>query len=516
MNFQSSNRPFCPSFIKKIDRKLLLRYPETWSSRFHIVWWYAGMANLIIAAFYLLTNLDLLQQPSQVTWISMLSISSLIGGVVWMMYLLRFNVFKRFGMVSPGQSVLTFLLYFVNCAFIVLLPFIPTFVDQIHSAITYPKNVVVQDVNEINTYLTAIESDRIPTYWEEDTVILFNTETFKDVDVADAFTILDDDVSTYFVGEAEIFSEAQNKRIYYPKMNSQYAQKFIERGDSVIKISDKLYVFIQTPNLNFCTSSYGAIDGQWPSSKIYKEARKWSGKSKIKPKYRLNTLLNKYRTQDKSLFAPEQYDKIDVYVEDIGLKYDLVTVQSGLNNLMRRNGSLLYSQQIPLFNIFYSLTLTLALLVFIFRHTTKKAFFLSLLYAFILFAVTGILIQLLLIKLGIDNSAYSVIFFIILCVILLTQSKRLYRSTNYGTVLNMFVVMLMSYPTLLSRFLLDLNMVANMEEGNPTIIQIVPISASFSTNLLTVVQYIQLPFFMICIYFFIHDLYKKWYALPEA
>ncbi len=516
MNFQTANRPFCPGFIKKFDRKLLLRYPESWSSRFPLVWWYAGMANLIIAAFYLLTNLDLLEQPSRIIWITMLSISSIIGGVVWIMYLLRFNVFKRFGIVSPGQSVLTFVLYIVNIAFILLLPFIPTFVDQIHTEIAYPKKEVVEDVNQINTYLTAIEADRIPTYWEEDTVILFDAETYRDINAADALTILDTDVSSFFEGQAEIFNEAQNRRIFYPKMNSWYLQKFIDRGDSIIKISDKLYVFIQTPNLNFCTSSYGAIDGQWPSSKIYKEAKKLSGKSKIKPKFHLNSLLNKYRTDAQNLFARQQNENEDVFKEDISLKYDLVKVQSGLNNLMQRNGSWLYTQQIPLFSIYYNLVLTIALLVFIFRHTTKKAFFLSLLYAFVLYAIAGIIIQALLIKLSIDNSAYSVFFFIILCLILLTQRKRLYRSTNYGIVLNMFVVMIISYPTLIIKFLLDLNQVVKMEQGGATITQIIPIPESFSTNLLTAVLFLQIPFFMICIFLFIHDLYKKWYALPEA
>lgn len=513
MEHPSSNRPFVPGFLKKLDRKLLMRYPETWSSRFHLVWWYAGLTNLVIASFYLLTNWDLLSQPNQAVWAFILSIFSLIGIVMWLRYLLRFNVFKRFGIISPGQTLLTFLLYLSNCSVIVSFPFIPKLVDTIHSEIVFPKKQLIEDVNNINTCLTALEMDRFPTYWERDTVISFFDENYEENKPADEFSNYNQSEISHNEKDS-IYDETQDRKIEYYKLSIQEIESRIKNSDSVIKISEQLYVVFETPDAQFCSIANGYQKDVWKSGKIYREAQKLQGKSKIKIKWKLNTLLNKYRTENTNFFAG--LDDSEFYLEDIGSKYDFKKVQNGLQNLAMRKGLTIYTASISFVSIFYYLSVVLAISIFVFRHSTTKAFFLSFLYGFIVFVFIGFTMSFILRGNYLENSAYYVLYFMILCFILLMNRGSITRSTNNGVVLNLFTMHLSFYPLILFQFLTELNEWMVEENGVSTMVQFIPLSIELKTSIFTIIQYAQLPFFLLCIYFFLHDLYKRWYALPEA
>src|SRR5215218_2445875 len=112
-------RPLVPNFINKLDDYLLKHKPEIWSARTHLVLYYG---ILLIAALTIIAFIvpDDPRSSSPVSyWIGFVSLISIVGLVVWIIYLLRFNVFKRYGNIKPIGRLATFLLYFVSTATII-------------------------------------------------------------------------------------------------------------------------------------------------------------------------------------------------------------------------------------------------------------------------------------------------------------------------------------------------------------------------------------------------------------
>ena len=85
------------SFIKRIDQYLLKNYPVTWSTRIHTAGLYGLGFAILVAIISLIVPNDPRNETTIHYWIVLISITSLLGFVFWMIYFLRFNVFKRYG-----------------------------------------------------------------------------------------------------------------------------------------------------------------------------------------------------------------------------------------------------------------------------------------------------------------------------------------------------------------------------------------------------------------------------------
>src|SRR5215471_13709932 len=107
------NRPLTPRFLKRWDENLLLNRPDTWSSRVHLVVYYCLLFMLVLTGICFIIANDPRDDSNVYIWVVFVSLICFVGFIVWLIYLLRFNVFKRFGNLAPSNGLKTFILYFI-------------------------------------------------------------------------------------------------------------------------------------------------------------------------------------------------------------------------------------------------------------------------------------------------------------------------------------------------------------------------------------------------------------------
>ncbi len=118
------NRPLMPGFLKRAEQKLLLNKPLIWSTRVHLVLYYGILFNLLLAGLSYLAPMEILGRSEAGYWVGFEIIITIIALTVWLIYLLRFNVFKKYGNIKPLHALVTFLLYFISTGIIVVSVFI--------------------------------------------------------------------------------------------------------------------------------------------------------------------------------------------------------------------------------------------------------------------------------------------------------------------------------------------------------------------------------------------------------
>ena len=112
---------YTPKFLKKLDTYLLKNKPAIWSSRIHFVLFYTTLLSVIFFFVLLLINKDPRENSSEFTWIILLSIIIIISIVLFIIYLFRFNVMKRFGNWNSKDSLLSFVFLFITFSLIYFL-----------------------------------------------------------------------------------------------------------------------------------------------------------------------------------------------------------------------------------------------------------------------------------------------------------------------------------------------------------------------------------------------------------
>ena len=110
---------FLPSFLKKFDRKLLLTNPTAWAARAHFVSWFSFLGiGLLSLIFFIIPN-DPRHDSTVYLPTFFLVILSIVGIVFYLIYLLRFNVFKRFGNYTRTSMLSSFVLIFVSLGWLI-------------------------------------------------------------------------------------------------------------------------------------------------------------------------------------------------------------------------------------------------------------------------------------------------------------------------------------------------------------------------------------------------------------
>jgi hypothetical protein len=152
-----------------------------------------------------------------------------------MIYLLRFNVFKRYGIWKITDTLKTFAFYFLITLIIVSWSFIPPIVESVRANIAYSSNELAKDINEMNIKICQLESDNISTKFKRDT---FET--------------------------ADWVKGTQGKEVAFDNNNDTYAYYFIDTAtlsgklksaDSVNKLSSSVYVIHDCPDYLFIDES---------------------------------------------------------------------------------------------------------------------------------------------------------------------------------------------------------------------------------------------------------------------
>ena len=105
-------RIFFPAFLERYDRYTMLHKPGRWSSRLHRVAWIVLIAAIVLMAYFLVQPNDPRTNSTVFLLTILLAVIAVVGFVFWVIYLLRFNVFKQFGPTSPWSFTAMFLQHF--------------------------------------------------------------------------------------------------------------------------------------------------------------------------------------------------------------------------------------------------------------------------------------------------------------------------------------------------------------------------------------------------------------------
>jgi len=425
-------RILAPSFINKLDKQLLKNNPVTWSTRIHLVLYYGILFSALILLISFIAPTDPRNETVIYYWIILLGIISLLAFVCLMIFLLRFNVFKRFGKWNSLDTLKTFLLYFFITLLIVSWPFIPPIAESIRANAAYSSDELVKDVNDINIRICQLEQDSIETRFSRDTYQL--KESIKGSEMRtvynnDDHSVTDDDPGSYY------YTDTVNLR------------SKLEEADSVKQVNDSVWVIYDCPDYRFIYE-YSLEDKSsrqlLSSMDLYRlvlQDKKPVNKELVKKE--LGRLFVKYSKLHnvESLsagFDESYYDEVRSYLSKIRDKYDLYLVNHRFENITEKKYRWSPGVIEVSWRVTYYLTLALALLILIFRHTTRRTFFLSLLTAVVLSILTGLFVA---ISPYSEGSFYTwmIIYYIIFCVLSALVITAKNRNVVSGIALNLAV-----------------------------------------------------------------------------
>jgi hypothetical protein len=503
---QFPNRPLVPNFLKKLDKYLLMNLPEIWSSRVHLVLYYGSIFCSVLAAICFLQSNDPRTNSTIEYWCIFVGLISFIGIVVYLIYLLRFNVFKRYGRITPIGRLQTFVLYFFAIGTFVLFPFIPPAIESIRANRAYTGEELVNDVNTLNSIICQLEYDSLPHNWMNDTVQVIDSSKL---------------VFSKVLSNEEAIVEAvidppENDTIspVFRQITPSELANYLAEKDSLVQLNDSIYILSECPNYRYIS---GSRDDHTRTREFTSEEL-------------FNKFIRHYKTPDKQALLREQSRLTKKYKSHHTRGYydysDSETLTStAFPTLEERNQSEVISESIqniasrkyrwdannrPFeYRIFIYISYILALLVFIFRHTTTKIFFLSLLTSIILLILTSLIISF---SNASESSVpgwlifYSILF---LCGSIFTwKSKK--RNIISGISINLFTILLSFIPLIVTGYYY-----ANLREAYRVTDKPFPIPSEIVTQHLFYSELLGLLLFLITLPIFIHNVYRKWYALPE-
>jgi hypothetical protein len=484
-------RIFFPAFLERYDRKLLLNNPGSWSSRLHRVAWIVLIAALVLTSYFLLQPNDPRTNSTVYLPTLLLSVIAVVGFVFWMIYLLRFNVFKRFGPTSPWSFTAMFLQIFASIGLLVSLVFIPSWIEFSRADRAFESDEIVKDVNRMNFLIGGLMHDSLQLDWQADTVI-FNEQWI----LANRTDTSTEELSiegTYYATAAGI----KNRSLI---------------SDSTRKINDTTFLFSDAPDYRFIQPSgaeeHSAVRS-YTARELYFEvqhAHKNPNATAWDAEYK--TLKTKYA--DPQYGYTHAYSTIDSELTFLDL-LDVSSVSSGIDNITSRKYSWYGDKVWIFFRIWFYLSLSLSLLVFVFRHTTPRTFFIGLLAAFILNVLTFAFLNF-----GSFSGSSGISVLIAYIVIFAAISWRIFadknRSIIRGIALNLFFGCVYFLPLLIaSNYFQSREMYLEYEDTAWAAERL-----AFQKMVYWACEIGGFVLLMALLPTYFYRAYRRWYALPEA
>ena len=492
-----------PGFIKRAEQKLLLNKPGIWSTRVHLVVYYSVLFLLVLAALCFLEPNDPRDYSTTEIWTGFVTIISGIGIIVWMIYLLRFNVFKKYGTIHPLHGLVTFLIYFLCTGIIISFTYVHPVVETIRANMAWDEQEVVNDVNNINEKIYQLEYNQLLAPWKYDTFqlvekVIPETEEPSDTDYTTPAT-----------------PPVRPYPYYVPRyeVDSAEFRSKIESADSLIKLTDSIYLVYQTPQFRFLNPFLYSIEMKTHVLNDFELFRKIHGHpptsaQREKLIQEVTVLLKKYEYPEDVTYPPLEIEKDDSPLEIIDKKYRLSDVDNSITHIFRKKYRWHDSDQDVFFRVFFYFTLGISLLIFIFRHTTIRTFFLSLL--------AGVLITIFTTLIAAFTRAGSVfvlgwIVFYELLFLFITlsifQAKK--RRAITGIALNLFVFLVTVMPMLITwmyyEYRQDQLYLKTQNYIEPFDLEKYMIYAEAGGVLLL----------LVLLSTYISKVYRRWYSLPE-
>lgn len=498
-------RPLMPGFLKKAEQKLLLNKPGIWSSRTHLVLYYGILFMLVLATFAFIDPLDKRENSQSPGWIGFVSIICIIAMTVWLIYLLRFNVFKRYGNIHPQYMLVSFVLSFIATGTIVLFGYVHPVVESVKTNMRISSDEIVNDINAINRKICQFEYKLMQPPWVGDSTILV-----KDVSA---------DVGPLTYEEYEMLpdSVALRSRWHY-RYHTMTIDAFNNNRsgyDSLVRINDTFYVIFNTPSFQML-ETHGAEDHSnikvLNSFDLYKQILSQpppaiDQSTLVKE---LTTLLRKYDDPD---IVPAPYgsdlviQKEDNWHSILLKKYNIYAINDNISNITEKKYRWNEEDMHGYARIFYYITLSLSLLVFIFRHSTVKTFFLSLLAGVLLTIFTALVFAFS----NNDDSAYFMII-IVYAMLFLGGSLTVFgsnrRNAITGICINLFVFIVPVFPLLCLAWYYEFKQQQYRRMDKDY----------YWDNALLYFTYAEIAGLVLLLALmatFINRLYRRWYSLPE-
>lgn len=490
---ENNRRPLAPEFINRIDRNLLLNKPSVWSARTHLVLYYGFLFFILLTALAFLVPDDPRRESPAGSWIGFVSVISFIGLVIYTIYLLRFNVFKRFGVDGPWHRLLAFALYFISIGSFVFFPYVEPYVETIRASNQYTDAELTDDINTINLSIAALEYDSVDHTWRRDTakVVPNYTETESN---DDELTVTTEVITVDTVGRAHTFRMIQIKDLRLE----------LEQTDSVIQLSDSLYLFFHCPSYIYLSPYFGSSveeqENRLTSIDIYERVTKNYRKPDVPSVQKtLSALKEKYVFKDF-----EYYSSAHDYDARVRARYFVNETSRSMENINERMHRFDAENLPTLFRIHFYITLALTLLLFIFRHSTPKAFFLGILTALVLFILTALLLAFS------YNSediwlVWVILYFLLFFIISIFTFQSQVRNLVSGIAINLFVFLLPFIP------LSIVGAYYEWRENQPYF----RVDEEVRNFHLCLAELAGITLFLVLLVTYIHRLYRRWYASAE-
>lgn len=502
-----NKRILIPKFLENFDKKLLLQKPLIWSARTHLVLWYSLLLMGIVSIVSYFEPHNLRDNSNTGYWISFLCIIAFVALIIWLIFLLRFNVFKRFGNIKRTDSLTSFCLYFLAIGCFILLPFVHPVMESIKANKNYSDKEIIEDINSFNTKVSLLEYDSLPHQWTNDTfLVVKNIEAPKDYDT---------DVITKVV------------KYKYKTIDTAELKTKLSSYDSSQKLSDSLFVFFDCYDYCFVKpyyhSSFGIDSLLFSKEKIFNLSIQNYQKPNVElTKKYIKKIIEKYYYTDYGIkyyadeegLEPVKNNAQTNHKVTINEKYKIYEIQQSIENILEKKHRFA-SKEIPFFlRLFFYPTFILTLFVFIFRHTTTKTFFLTLLSLVLISVISGLLIAFSHNYNGINPVYYYYIFWWILVLFLaLISFNNNVRNVFSGIAINLFTLSVAFVPLIIINLYYDwlssqydsLHWQDYVKSTAYQIRSVVLLAAEIGGSL---VLLILLPTL-------IYKLYRNWYALPQ-
>jgi len=481
---------FLPSFLRKFDHKLLLNNPVLWTSRAHLVSWLGLLSLAILALIFFTIPNDPRHESVVYLPTFFILIVSIVGMIIWLIYLLRFNVFKRFGTYTWKSMLGSFLLLFASLGWFVLLPFLPSAIETYRADQAYTSEELVLETERMNFLISELIYDSLIVDFTGDTLL-----------VSDSLIQAENDKNTYVI--ENYMEESLNI------CTQEYLRRRIVDYDSIVSIGNGYYILLTAPNYRFLNAD---------KSKRYFPQKTLSNLefyNLIHRNYNSDS-LNNWRTEFEKLktkyASDEDYYLNRTYYESDGSSYlDMLGIRSieeGLENISFRKYFWSGKAIEVFFRIWFYTVLGLSLLIFVFRHSTTKVFFLSLFVSVLLMMISGLLGAFLSLD---EIGIYTLIFLYILMSVISTFSifKSIRKSIIQGIALNLFTLVIGFLPLIIVFYYNEI--ISSRYGDSPNYYSYY---AEFEVRI-QVAEVLGILLLIILIPTLIYKAYRKWYALPD-
>lgn len=499
-----TKRPLVPAFLQKLDTKLLLNKPAIWASRAHLVLYFAAFFALLLFMFCYVVFFDAKQYSNINNWGVFIGLLVFIGLVFWLIYLLRFNVFKRYGNWGAFDGWRDFILYFISIGAMISVCFIPSAVQTMRANQQFGDEEIINDINELNIHACRLEYNILPLVWTPDSCQLVDKRRGYVED-----NITNDQAARDTLADVPMILATNRYRL----IDSAELSNKLQYADSLIKLNDSMYVFYECPNYRFA-STYNA--DEFSTSKMmgpadiyrrylmhYKTPDRTALQKRMKELQTKYAVNSRYYSDDYRTLEPN-----DNYETRISKKYDFARINNGLYNIVQKKQTWRQDWDFYLRTCYY-LTLVLTMLVFIFRHSTIKTFFLSALTAVLLSIITGLMMVFSYGDEGIAVLSFMILYYVVFAGIALSIFATKSRTAVQGIGLNLCLFGTPFIP------LIFLGLTKQIRENNQAFDPDRVVDHHYEALQVVVAETAGFFILILLIQPLFKKLYRKWYSAPQ-